>query len=231
MKKNKNNNFFGGFVCGLNMVLLVLILAGMYGVDVFSAFAKAPRVGKSIENIQDCIDGGKIISAYSEPEEATVVTIVEIESAMSQIGEITTVQYEYSGEAYSSDCNKLFNWEIGFTENSIEVFYEGVIRAGYVIEDIEVSVDQDSRTILITLPEAQVFSNEIITQDVEWDDNIFNRIDPDVASDLVEEAREEELEEAIDNGLYDDAEANAKSVIENVLAEFSDYQVVFTDAT
>ncbi len=224
---NRKNGSLSALVSLLNLGLLLVVLMSMNGINVLSAFVHDSQSREAITVIPDSVVDGKIIEAYSVPEEASVVTVVEVKSAMSQIGEITTIAYEYSGEAYERDCNTLFGWEVGFTENSIDVSYKGTIRAGYVIKDIKVDIDQETKTIYITLPEAKVFSNEITAQDIEWKNNVFNHIDPDVASDLLDEAKEEEQEEALSNGLFDEADSNARTVITDVLSVFDGYKVEF----
>ena len=227
--KEKNSNRLLTTLCVVNTAALVSIGLGMNGVKPLDLMSYLGLTDKStpIDVMADEVIEGKIVKSYADPEECSVVTIVEIESAMQQVGEITTVAYDYSGIAVESDCAEFIVWEVGFTRNRIEVEYEGTIRAGYVIDDIHFELDQENKTITVTLPEVQVFSNEITDQEIEWDDNFFNHIDPDIAADLIDEAKEEELDEAIDNGLYQDAEANAQETIRGVITNLCDYEVVF----
>ena len=227
--KEKNTNKLLLTVCIANTVSMVLVGAGLWGVYGFDFLApqEIPDKASAIDVIPDKVIEGEIIDSYADEEECNVVTIVEIESAMKQVGEITTVAYKYSGVVVESDCSKFMEWEVGFTRNSIEVDYEGTIRAGYVIEDINFEVNQENKTIMVTLPEVQVFSNVITNQDVQWEDNFFNHIDPDIATDLLEKARKEELDEAVENGLYLQAENNARLTIIGVISELCDYKVTF----
>ena len=227
--KQKLFNGLMVFTSLINTIVIVALFLGVNGVNALELFKHEDETKTKGRAIIPTEITGQILSSYSDTEECRVVTIVEVESAMSQIGEITTVSYDYSGVSYESDCSKFFQWEVGLTRNSIEVEYEGTIRAGYVIEDIQVSVDNENEIITLTLPDVQIFSNEITDEDIDWDNNFFNHIDPDAATDLIEEAREDELEEAIENGLYTEAEENAKMVITNILSEVCDYEIVFTN--
>ena len=157
--------------------LLVLIFKGVGG-DIMNVF-------------------GKMFGDDTKQEEdMDYVSIEEVEARLFEIGELSTALYDYEGVITESDCDELFDYDLPWTRYFVELEYEGEIRAGYEIKDIDVTVDDDEMIIYIELPEPEVFSNEITDRDLEWSDGLFNEVDPDIEIELTEEVKEEELEAA-----------------------------------
>lgn len=219
------------FICLTNTIVMAILVLGINGIsltDLLSTVLAEKASHSPVLYYERPIEG-KVLSSYEIPEEGSVVTTVEISSAMSQIGELATCSYSYSGIRGRNDSRVVFDYSIPFTENTVEVAYEGVIRAGYIVSDIDFELDQEGRTITVILPEVQVFSNEITDYDDLCDDNVLNRIPPEAISDLIMEAKEGELNEAVENGLYLDAYNNAQTVIEETIGQICDYEIRFIE--
>ena len=222
-----------GLVIGttiINVIVIAVLGLAVYCVKstgILSVLGLCQGDTSSLSILLDRATEGTIISSYSDESEGRVVTTVEIESAMSQIGELATVSYDYSGVTLSSDSRQIVDWDVPLTRNMVAVEYEGMIRAGYTVSDIEFSVNNETRTITVSLPEIEVFSNEITSENVEWEDNILNHIDPDTVTNLMEEAREEELEAAFESGMLLEAESNAQVIVTDVLSKLCDYNIEF----
>ena len=214
----------------VNSAVLLAIGSAVYGVnvaDVVSLFSEGMNESGNLDVLIDKAVDGTIIKSYYDSEEGSTVTMVEIESAMSRIGELTSVSYNYSGVTFASDYAQIVEWDVPFTRNMLAVEYEGTIRAGYMVSDIEFVVDDETQIITVTLPEMEVFSNEINTQEVEWEDNILNHISPDAVTDILDEARDEELEAAFEAGIEQEAQESVESIIVDILSKVSDYDVEF----
>lgn len=208
---------FGFRAVGVTLTIVgILIVIGL-GVLIFKG------VGGDIMNVF-----GKMFGDDTKQEEdMDYVSIEEVEARLLEIGEMSTALYEYEGVITESDCDELFDYDLPWTRYFVELEYEGEIRAGYEIKDIDVTVDDDEMIIYIELPEPEVFSNEITDRDLEWSDGLFNEVDPDIEIELTEEVKEEELEAAIDAGLFERAETSAQNTIRGMLAIYTDYEVVF----
>ncbi len=231
--KNTRINGLLATLALVNSAAIVMIGSASYGLNISDALSCLSVGNNESGNLDILIDkavDGTILKSYYAPEEGSTVTMVEIESAMSRIGELTTVSYDYSGVTFASDYSQIIDWDVPFTRNMLAVEYDGTIRAGYTVSDIEFVVDDESQIITVTLPEMEVFSHEIIAREVEWEDNILNHISPDAVTDILDEAREEELEAAFDAGLAQEAEDSAEAIILDVLSKLCDYEVVFGEA-
>ena len=231
MRKNNGLLTFATLVNSTAVIAIGAVVFSSFSfADVFSLLGIIDSNSSGVSGLLNRPVDGKILSSYANADEGSVVTIVEINSALSRIGELTTVSYSYNGITFESDSRQIGDWNVPFTRNSVAVEYEGVIRAGYTVSDINVELDNEARTILVTLPPVEVFSNEITYQDADWEDNTFNHISPDAISNLLEEAKEEELDAAFDNGITENAEESAMSIISDVLAKVSDYEIVFENS-
>ena len=215
-----------------NSLLIAALGAAAYGVDILNMipaldFLRGGNENNSVNMLFDNEISGKVLRSYADPEEGSVVTEYEIEAALSQIGELTTAEYNYVGITGKTDPRRAFGFDIPLTDNRVEVAYEGTIRAGYAIDDINREIDNENRIITITLPAVTVFSHEIEDTEVAYENNILNPIPADEVIDLLEDAKEDELEEAIDAGLYEQAEENARAIITDTISSVCDYEIVF----
>lgn len=208
---------FGFRAVGVTLTIVAILVVIGLGVLIFKG------VGGDIMDVF-----GKIFGDDTKQEEdMDYVSIAEVEARLLEIGEVSTALYEYEGVITESDCDELFDYDLPWTRYFVELEYEGEIRAGYEIKDIGVTVDDDEMIIYIELPEPEVFSNEITDRDLEWSDGLFNEVDPDIEIELTEEVKEEELEAAIDAGLFETAETSVQNTIRGMLAIYTDYEVVF----
>ena len=232
MKHSKVNGLLATATI-INTAALLAIGSAVYGInvsDVFSLFFGGMEDSAKLDILISSAVDGTVLKSYYDSEEGSTVTMVEIESAMSRVGELTTVKYDYSGVTFSSDYCQIADWDVPFTRNMLAVEYDGTIRAGYTVSDIEFAVDDDSHIITVTLPDMEVFSNEINDREIGWEDNAFNHIRPDAVSDILAEAKSVELEAALQGGLEQDAQDSAEAVIADVLSKVCDYDVEFITA-
>lgn len=163
--------------------------------------------------------------------EKVVVTVDEVEAKILEIGELTSCEGTYivtKGQDFTRYM--LDDIPVPGTTNHIELTCSGVVKAGYNLEDVVVEVDNGSRTIYVSLPDAKINSNQLMWDNgMTWKEinNILNPIDFEQYQTLITDIKEEGLREAENNGLYDTVEQNAQKLITNFLGCFLDYRVVF----
>ena len=164
-------------------------------------------------------------------QEKSLATVTKVQAKISQIGELTTCEGRYEVTKGREFTRYLFeNVPIFGTTNAVELSCSGIVKAGYDLDKITVSIDEGSKTIFITLPDMQINSNEIL-----WDEtmicreknNLFNPIDFEQYQVLIPEIKALGLQQAVDKGLPQTVEANAKQIITNYLGCFVDYTVSF----
>lgn len=162
--------------------------------------------------------------------ERMVLTINEVEAKLQEIGELSSCEGDYTVRR-GKDFTRYFIDKIPVpgTTNHVEIECNGIVKAGYKIDDIVPTIDEKSKTIYIALPEIIITSNEVLWDNMQsYDTNTpLNPIDFEEYKTVISEIKEEGLKEAIKQGLYESAEANAHTVICNFLGCFVDYEVKF----
>lgn len=178
-----------------------------------------------------------ITTSNPDPDSTLAITTETLESGIREIQEFNTAQYYFSTVQYVSDSRKIqdffghkIDFKIPLTTNGFSYKYDGHVNAG--VDFSKAKVTKDQNTIIVTLPKAEahdvVFDSECEFLDIN--NNIFNPISPEDMTVSQEKLKEVELQNAIDKGLLNDAEKNAKAVILDFLKffkkELKDYSIV-----
>ena len=163
-------------------------------------------------------------------EKNNTVTTVTVDQVMQAIGELNTYEYQYTGNADIINTRQVLGMNVLGTTHKIHVVYSGVIKVGYDVTSIGASVDNLSKTITVSLPNAQVTNNYIDMNDVDAvvENNPFNPADSEkeVAACL-ENEKQNQLQSAINDGLYSKADVQAKTLITSLLSCYNGYVVKF----
>lgn len=160
------------------------------------------------------------------------ITNDHIIETMTQIGELSTMSFEYSNQKTVTDTRKLFGIDIPGTTKTVTIVYSGVIKVGYDVTDIPCAVDEAEKALIFTLPEPTVLDNYIVLDNLQCTDgnNILNPIGSEDIIGYFGEIEAEELVRAEELGIYAEAEMQLKSIITHYFAAFPDYTVCFVNA-
>lgn len=162
------------------------------------------------------------------------ITLDTLYSEIRDIGELATVEYLFTDAAKFSDSKKIKDWDIPFTEKSFVLKWDGVIKAGILVEEIQIEVLEAEKKILVTLPQAQILSYSVDADSVEILDEKNNLLNEITVSDKLQFDADTEAamrQRAIDNGILEKARENAERIIEKLLtanpAVKENYTIVF----
>ena len=149
------------------------------------------------------------------------------------IGEFAT-QAAYCTEISSIDNSRdLLGVSIPFTQSEYIYSYDVVIKAGFDFSEIE--WEENDNTIKVKLPEAKILSNEIDLDSFKVyheSESIFNQITMTDTNESMKGLKEKAEEDAIENGLLENARTNAQVVLTGFFANEYDldkYEIVFKD--
>ena len=175
------------------------------------------------------IDKYKSIQKELEEKAKPEVTVVLVEQKLEKVAELSTYSYVYSGYEEIKDARQLFGWNVPLTTHEINITYNGIIKAGYDFDKIDIRVDGVMKKIHITFPRDMIVDNILNEEDVvvSSKNNVFNPIDADEVTKFLAEIKAETLKKAEEEGLYQMARENAERVIENFLSVFEEYEVVY----
>lgn len=149
------------------------------------------------------------------------------------IGELAT-QTAYCTEVNVTDASReLFGMKIPFTQSKYIYSYDIEIKAGFDFTEIE--WDVNGSTIEVRLPEAKILSSEVDQDSLEVyheDESIFRQISLEENNEAVAKLRETAVNDAIENGLLENARENAESILTSFFAgvyDMDEYKIVFID--
>ena len=111
--------------------------------------------------------------------------------------------------------------------------YDFVIKAGFDFGEIE--WEKKGNTIEVRLPEAKILSNEIDLDSFQVyveDESIFRQITLEENNEALETLKQDAQDNAVANGLLDNARENAQTILRGFFASAydpEDYDIVFLD--
>ena len=188
-------------------LIIILVAAAIIAVGVF--FIKKKIAEKKSESTG---------SGWIEEQESLTGEIIS--ECLADIGELATEEYFYTEVETFDSSKSIKGFEIPFTTSTVIFSYEGVIKAGIDFTAITVEKDNSKKVITVTIPKSKILSSEIDNDSFEVYDeknSIFNRITVTDVNDSIADLKERAESKAIDKGILDKADANAKLLIKNLL--------------
>ncbi|MBO4926638.1 MAG: DUF4230 domain-containing protein [Clostridiales bacterium] len=176
--------------------------------------------------------------AIIEEEEKFHGIILTNENVMTQLNEIAelmTYSQEYAGRVSVVDSLQVpyTDMDIWGTQHEIEIMYSGTIKVGYDLRELKAVVNNQKKEIYITLPKNPIVDNNLPQEKVTCvqDNNIFNPIRADEVNVRLSEVKEQQLQAAINDGIYEKANQHMREIIIKTLATVhSEYKVIFLDS-
>lgn len=165
--------------------------------------------------------GGVLAGQESEPE----ITSSLLGQRLAEIQELATQEYHYTNMGRFQNQLDFYGWKVPFTTKSFIVAYDGVIKAGVDLSQVEVTVE--NKTISITLPEGKILSHEIDEDSLEVFDetkNIFNPIRIEDYTGFTADQRASMEERATEEGLLTAASERARTLVEQFIAALPNAQ-------
>ena len=168
----------------------------------------------------------------AKEEKGVTISNTIVAEKLGRIDQWATSEFRYQGVFSKTKPREVFGQRVPFGDNKVEVDYEGVIKVGYVTEDIKTEVNKITKTITVTLSSPKVFDNYIILDNLKIQEE-NNMLNPLHVSDLPTYFGSIESDELCraekEFNIYAEAERKAKETISDKLSVFSGYSVVFTD--
>lgn len=190
-------------------VIITVLLVG------FKVYANTSE--NYIEKLETEVNGLSDKTIVYE-EISNEVSISMIESSIQNIGELVTSEYLYTDVEKYENTRDLFGIELPFTEKTVIMQWDGDIKAGINVDNIEVELDVENKKIIIHMPEVEILSHEISDINViDEKDGLFNNVNmKDIESlNIVNKTNIED--KAINKGLLENAYSNAKTIIEKLV--------------
>lgn len=153
-------------------------------------------------------------------EEETTITSETVEAALKEAKELTTLKYHYKNIASFENSQQFQGMKIPFTTKRFLYTYEGEIHAGVDLDEAKVRVNEEAKTINVSLPETKILSHDIDEDSVmvyDDKDSIFNQLELEDYSNFRKEEEAKVEKEAIDKGLLVEAEDQTIKAVKELL--------------
>ena len=157
-------------------------------------------------------------AVLSRQEAQPKITTDLIGQQLAGVQELSTVEYFYTNMGRFENQVDFYGWKVPFTTKSFIVSYDGVIKAGVDLEQLQVSIGGGEVTV--TLPESRIISHEIPEDSLEVfdeSDNLFNHITIEDYTAFTRDQKSAMEQRAVDGGLLDRANQEARTAVDSLL--------------
>lgn len=183
------------------------------------------------------IGGGKksILQKVADSvEEKSTLDVKTIEEILQPAGDLITQRYYYTDMDTFESYKELLGAKIPLTTDKVVFTYKGAISAGIVLSKVEFAVDEEEKTVTVTLPDIFIVSNEIFEDEFkayEIKNSIFTETKFTDYALLLGGMKSKKAEELMKNQKFRD---EARKEAENVISVFlknatvsKDYKIIF----
>lgn len=189
--------------------------------------AQLPETQVIYQEVEKVVEKEKIVEVEKE------FTSQIIQEGLNDMSFLTTAEYYFTEVMRYSSSKQLWGHDIPLTESSYLATYDGVASAGVDFSAIRVDKNESRHTITVTLPPAEIRSVTLDTDSFTVyaeKESIANLTGLEEFNTSVSELKETAKTRAVENGILDRAEENAKNIIRSFLRELADpdlYTVTF----
>lgn len=172
------------------------------------------------------------ISAGSSGNEKDVRSRT-IQFKLQDIGELATQAGMFRNVQVVGNSRDIWGVTIPFTETKRIFSYDGKVKAGVNFSEIEITADDVQKTIKVVAPLPHILSCEVDEDSCEIYDetkNIFNQLEISDFNDALIALKDEARQNALDNGILEEAQKNAELLIRGMLTglyDLNEYSVEF----
>ncbi|MBR5805760.1 MAG: DUF4230 domain-containing protein [Oscillospiraceae bacterium] len=193
------------------------------------------ELNKLIEDLKLRIDADDDIVIVETEEERMIKVTKQVEKALQNSSELTTIKHRYDAVGIFSDVKKIFKKiPLKFTETKIVYVYSGEVTAGIDLSEMKIDVvsELENKKIIITLPDVKVFDSDVEADSFEFPYVDISVLNPKDMKDYIKIVgdleKEKKLQMEKDKDFMKSAEENCKQVIEGFFSAAGiEYEIEF----
>lgn len=169
---------------------------------------------------------------------AIIIVFLAVRNSLSNDRKTASLQFKDIGElatqsAYCTVVNKtdaartLFGRTIPFTQSTYVYSYDVEIKAGFDFSEIDWSLNEATSAIEVKLPEVRTLSKEIDLDSFQVyleDESVFRQIRLEETNNAIAALQQQAEDDAIENGLYENARVNAEALLRSFFASAYDLE-------
>lgn len=170
-------------------------------------------------------------AVWSHRGETTQITADLIGQQLREAAELVSVEYYYTNMGRFENQVDFYGWKVPFTTKSFIISYDGLIKAGVDLNQLDIQVT--GKTVTILLPQSKIIAHEIPEDSIEVFDETHNIFNPIKISDYTGFTADQRVAieaRAIENGLLTRATEQARSTLTallGLLPGIDDYTISF----
>lgn len=185
-----------------------------------------------------CFCIGVAAASLYEPSgtEEIRVSTSNVRTVIKKAGELVSTKYYYKDTSIYENTKKLFKIELPFATDMVVFTYEGTISLGIDMEKIKVDVNNEERTVTLTLPKIGIIGNELdhnsFAYPFEKDSVLIDTTMEDYTTLLGHLKDKKAADVLLDKELMETARTNTQQVLEKFLAGsdmIHGYQIIFLE--
>lgn len=205
------------------LVVVVLAIAFLITAMLLNSSRKRQReIEEQLKRQNALVEALQEKKGIEDAKEEVVITSDTLKEQLNGIRELVTQEYIYTN-ADKRESTEKWLWGIDrpFSGNSLLVTYDGTIKAGVDLSQVDISVDEETRTITVTLPPSKITDNNIPQESievVEVKNGLFNDVTFDNYNEFIAEQKVVMEKKAIDQGLLTKADEEARNAVTAVLS-------------
>ena len=184
----------------------------------------------SLKDIVEKQSDKKLFDDSPVVEEIVTVNTEIIKDGLKEMGTLITQEYYFTQVEEYKSTERVWIFD---SKASFIFSYDGVVTAGIDCNDIEITKDDEAKIINVKIPKSNIIGVNIDHDSFkiyEEKEGLWNKLDMTKYNNSIIEFENEAKNKAINKGIIDKADENAKTLIEsfiNSLIEDNVYSIEF----
>lgn len=187
-----------------------------------SSHKRQREIEEQLERQNELVEALQEKRGIEDADEKVTISSDTIKESLGAIRELVTQEYIYTNADKRESSEKwLWGIERPFSGNSLLVTYDGTIKAGVDLSQVEITVDEEKQTITVILPPSKITDNNIPQESievVEVKNGLFNDVTFDNYNEFIAEQKVVMEKKAINQGILTKADEEAIALVKSVLS-------------
>ena len=223
MEDNKKLKTVYIVICIFLSIIIIWLLVGMLN-------NRNETDNASLKDIVEKQSDKKLFDDSPVVEEIVTVNTEIIKDGLKEMGTLITQEYYFTQVEEYKSTERVWIFD---SKASFIFSYDGVVTAGIDCNDIEITKDDEAKIINVKIPKSNIIGVNIDHDSFkiyEEKEGLWNKLDMTKYNNSIIEFENEAKNKAINKGIIDKADENAKTLIEsfiNSLIEENVYSIEF----
>ena len=157
----------------------------------------------------------------AEPPAAPAITSDTILEEIRRVRQLVVLEYHYKNVGELKDQKDFRGIPIPFTGRKILYTFKGVIKAGVNMGEIVPFVDEETKTVTLTIPEGRIISHEMPPEEVKpYDEStsLFSNFTMNDYTSLLADRKAQVQREFMEEGYLPEVQREAGEALKALLA-------------